>query len=366
MWSWRVPGQAAALAVLSFAGRASGAELLLAQPSACAIGDEVSFRAERALGRRLASAADVRCTIRIERERDAFAARLELASADASAATHERRFRAASCEQLTDTLALAVVLAVGTHENADGELDAAAAAETRGAVAALDTDASPAASDAVDITLRASNASENSAALAVAHPLDTTSAAEPAGETGSGEGGLRWGVRAAWAIDAGALPSTAFGPSLGASLGGEALELRVLGTYLLPSEATVVTTSTAPAGIELSLAAGSVLGCAPRLLHAADFTWGACAGAELGAMWGSGTRVSVSRERGRLWSAARADLSGRWALGGGPLGLDLMVGALVPLARDDFMISAAGEALVVHRPAAVVGRLGLGLSLELD
>jgi hypothetical protein len=54
------------------------AELLIAAPSACAIGDELSFRAERALGQPLEAAAPVRCTIYIARRGAAYAARFEV------------------------------------------------------------------------------------------------------------------------------------------------------------------------------------------------------------------------------------------------------------------------------------------------
>ena len=59
----------------------------------------------------------------------------------------------------------------------------------------------------------------------------------------------------------------------------------------------------------------------------------------------------------------RVDLAGHWLLPDTPLALTVLATAAAPLTRDDFIIKDVGS---VHRPANVVGRLGVGLMLELD
>ena len=90
---------AVALAVVFAPRHARAAELVLVQPSACAMADELLSRAEQALGQPLASAASVRCIIGIEREGDAFAAHMELSTPGAAPAAGTRSFarRTASC-----------------------------------------------------------------------------------------------------------------------------------------------------------------------------------------------------------------------------------------------------------------------------
>ena len=116
---------------------------------------------------------------------------------------------------------------------------------------------------------------------------------------------------------------------------------------------------------DLGLAAGSLLGCAPRLVRAGRLELGVCAGAELGWVSGNGTDLTVSRDGGALWSAARAELGARWALGPEGFALELGIGALVPLSRPEFSISGPDGVIDVYRSGAVAGRASAGISLEL-
>jgi hypothetical protein len=105
------------------AAPASATELLLAQPSACPIGDELWSRSEETLGRPLSSVADLRCTLHIVHDQGWFAARLELERRGRP--SQLRSFRAPTCERLTETLTLAVVLAIGANASTSSEpLDA--------------------------------------------------------------------------------------------------------------------------------------------------------------------------------------------------------------------------------------------------
>lgn len=328
----------AALAALALASPARAAELLIAAPSACVIGDELSFRAERALGQPLDSAADVRCTVHITRDGAAYAARLEVQAIASPEPSRLRSFSAPSCEMLTETLALAVSLAIssGTPEP---EPPAPVVGAAGGAVPAAPALREPAADTG--------EAGEASTVL-------------PAG----GALGWRFGGSAALVADAGTLPGLGMGAALGVSLGIHAVDLRLLGTYLPPRDAQVASAAASGAGTpgaEIELAAGSLLACVPRLLQASNLALGACAGAELGWLAGRGTGVTVARSGQSLWTAARADAEARWTLAQG-LGLDFRLSALVPWERDEFSIDGVGR---VFRSNAVVGRATLGLSYEL-
>jgi hypothetical protein len=336
-WHWaRLLG----FAVLAASAPARAAELLIAAPSACAIGDELSFRAERALGQPLESAAAVRCTVRISRSGGAYAARLDVASIDSPQRSRQRLFNAPTCDELTDTLALAVSLAIGagSEEQTEPEPPPPAPALVAGSTGAADS------------------AVVNQVELG--HGADTPAPTVPEGGDG---GGLRFGALAALVADAGTLPGVGMGASLAVSLGWGALEARLLGTYLPPRDVSVDSSGVGAPGAEIELLAGSLLACAPRLLRAHRLELGACAGAELGWLEGTGTGVDISRSGVTGWSAARGDAQARWTLGQG-LGLDLLLSALVPLERDEFTVAGAGR---VYRPGRVVGRATLGLSIEI-
>lgn len=311
---------------------AAAAELSIALPSACAIGDELSFRAERALGKPLGEAAPVRCTLHITRSTGAYAAQLEVAAIGSAGPARQRTFRAPTCEQLTETLAVAVVLAIGAEQS---ELAASAPA-------------GPAAADAP----RAEPPGRSAATAA-----GVTDA--PARSALPGDGTRAPGVRvhAALLVDSGTLPGAGLGAELAASLGWEALALRLLGTYL-PERRAALDPSGAAA---IRLLAGSLSACLPRLAGWGELEMGACAGAELGWLEGTGTGLDVDRSGGTLWGAGRGDATVRWALGRG-VGLEVALSALLPVERDEFAVAGIGR---VHRPGAVVGRASLGLSIEL-
>jgi hypothetical protein len=345
------------LAALAAAGPAPAAELLIAAPSACTIGDELSHRAERALGQPLESAADVRCTVHITRDGEQYAARLEVQGLASAQPSRLRSFSAPNCDMLTDTLALAVSLAIasGTPEPVPSGLADAALSP------AAPSPAAP--SPAAPSPPARSDDSAAAAAFAAPESVDAPSATR---EESDERGGPRVGGSAALVADAGTLPGVGMGASLGASFGIYAFDLRLVGTYLPPRATSVGASSTASGasstpGAEIELLAGSLLGCAPRVLRASEVAFGVCAGAELGWLEGKGTGVTVSRSGGSLWKAVRADAEARWTLAQG-LGLDVRLSALVPWERDEFSVDGVGR---VFRTGAVVGRATVGLSYEL-
>lgn len=72
--------------------------------------------------------------------------------------------------------------------------------------------------------------------------------------------------------------------------------------------------------------------------------------------------MSAPSRRGALWSAARLDLAGRYGVGPSGLRVALTLSALLPFERHEFVVVEES----VHRPAPIVGRVGLGLELDLD
>jgi hypothetical protein len=329
-----------ALAALVLASPARGAELLIAAPSACVLGDELSFRAERALGQPLDTAADVRCTVHITRDGAAYAARLEVQAIASPEPSRLRSFRAPSCELLTETLALAVSLAI-----ASGAPEPEPAAPGVGPA----PDAAP-------------------AAHAIREPAADTG---DAGEHGDGskpvsaDGAREWrfGGSAGVVADAGTLPGIGMGAALGVSLGVDAFDLRLLGTYLPPRDAQVSSAATSAAGspgAEIELLSGSLLGCVPRLVSASNLALGLCAGGELGRLSGRGTGVTIARSGTSVWASARADAEARWMLAPA-LSFDFRLSALIPAERDEFSIDDDR----VFRTGAVAGRATVGLSYEL-
>jgi hypothetical protein len=343
---------------VAFAPRhARAAELVLAQPSACAIGDELPLRAERAMGQALAAAAPVRCTIQIERDGDAFEAQMAVSTAGGTQAAGQRSFRAPTCELLADTLALAVALAVGERAS-EAPLSAVAAAA-----------AAPATEAAAGPAPNAAAAPASAARAAALVPPEPDAGASVLGLEARPEGSaLRWGARAGLVADAGTLPGLGLGATLGASLGVDWVEVRALGTHLPPRDSSP---SRPGAHAEFVLLAAGLAVCAPRLVQLSALRAGACLGAEGGQISATGRGFSTTHEGTAWWKAARADVEGRWELGHG-LGVDLMLSALAPIQPYRFVVEEFRPGFVspwstlatVHHSPSIVGRASIGLSLE--
>jgi len=329
------------LAALCVTSPARGAELSLGRPSACAIGDELSFRAARALGRPLSEAGPARCTVHIVHDQGSLSARLEIESPGRPARL--RSFRAPTCDELTDTLALAVVLALGAAEDASSEAGGGMSGSP------------PAVSPSGDGATAPSDArSTDRGATEVRTGAPPGAGAE-----------LHTALAAALVLDAGTLPALGIGPALAAAIGGDRFEARAIATWLPAREASIDPSTDGSAGADVGLVTGALLACVPHLAGpfvGSQLEFGACAGAELGWIAGSGVGVDAPESRGALWSAARLDLAGRYGLGPNGLGVELTLSGLLPLERHEFRIVDE----VVHRPAPIVARVGLGLALELD
>jgi hypothetical protein len=319
----------AAAALAGAAGTAAAAELALEEPAACVTLDELSFRVERLLGQPLADAEAMQLSLRVEAEAKGFVARLEVSRPDAEHGV--RSLRAASCAALVESLAIAIVVAIG---DVHGPQEPASAQQPSAAPPAAKREPAP-----------------GTAAAA------TTSPPEDAGHGPTLAG-------AAWAIgDSGTLPESALGAGLGLELSWSSLALRATGTFLPQRERTLIASDPRSPGVSIGLLAGSTVACVPVALATKSLGMAVCAGAELGQLSGTGTRVIVPYQRRALWTAARFELAARLRLPKTALALELLITALAPFTRDEFILKDLGE---IHRPASVVGRLGLGLSVGVE
>ena len=319
------------LGVAALVAPARAAELSVVPSLACPNTGEIAFVAERALGRPLASVPGATFIVAIEARGRGYAARLETRGASGDvAATGERSFSAPSCDELVETLALAVALALGA-EPVESTLPAAA-------------------SQSVESV-------ESEPTLAVTAPAETA-ATEPPEQAKAAEAndaaalaGLAWVV-----ADSGTLPSPALGVALGVGVRWTALELRA-GGLLLPNQHGAVSGSP-DAGADIGLVSGSALACAPLSLRTEAVELGVCAGWELGRLHAEGTGVLRPYRKSTFWSAPRLDAELRWPLPGRALSIHVLLTAAAPLQRDEFILKDIGS---VHRTANVIARAGLGI-----
>lgn len=304
------------------------AELTLHEPAPCVSANDLSFRVERLLGRPLASVEALQLSLRVEPDPNGFTAQLEVQRPD-DTEPGVRTLRASSCAELEEALAIAIVVAIGDGKSPE-----------------TSTDDAP------------SPAPEMDPAPEPVNTPDTPSPDAPAPAPQSVAPKL---TAAAWAIaDSGSLPASALGAALGVGLSWRSLELRAMGTFLPEREGKLIAADPRSPGVSIGLLAGGAVGCLPVALQSSSLGMAVCAGAELGQLSGSGTRVTQPYQRRALWAAARVELATRLALGQTPLALELLATALAPITRDQFILKDLGE---IHRPASVIGRLGLGLTL---
>jgi hypothetical protein len=317
------------------AGGAAAAELKLAEPVVCSSADELSFSAERALGRALADAAPLELLVNVERDpAGVFRARLEISDAALAGGVGLRTFSAASCDELVDTVALAIALALGSRPDREAPVRAEAAPSLPASATARATPATPAPPDA---------------------PL-------PEDASGNERAATRVAARGWLVGDSGSLPRAGLGVAVGVSVGWPGFGLLALGTFLPRQEDSVDRAPGSP-GVEMMLLAASLSGCVPLGAARAPVALDVCAGWELGQLSGDGVRVDIPRHRTSLWSAARLDVGARWRVPNSAFGVELLITAAAPLTRDEFILQDIGG---VHRPANVVGRAALGVSWSIE
>lgn len=327
------------LAVIALAPAAHALELEFSRSPPCPI-DEIGFRVEKAIAQPLASIAGPTFRISIERVRTGYVGRVDVPRpSDDAVDASERRVTASSCDELVDTLALTLVLAVA------GQRDAHARSKQASAPPLLPADDTGAGEGAAPSPVQA------------AERLDTNPAisAEPTGASAH--------LAAFGAIvgDAGTLPAFGLGVALGADMAWPGLELRALGMLLPGAEGSVNPRDPASPGAEIGLVAAGLLACAPLSTRWMGAELAGCLGAELGRLSGHGVRIDTSHSSTTWWSAPRADVRGRWALPLHGLALELGITGAAPIWRDEFVLEGVGS---VHRSAAVVGRASLSLRAE--
>ncbi len=325
---------------VTLAARAPAVELEFAAPAGAApcATEEIAYRVERSLGQRLADLSGPNFLVSIERSDLGFEGRVDVARAADAAALAQRRFSAPGCDELIDTLALTIVLAIGAHGRPGG---ASARPPPAGA--------SEAEAPALGLSAAAVNQAEIEPSA-----LDAGAAPDVV---------QHWAAFGSMLGDTGSLPALGYGVTLGLELAWPVIELRALGMWLPRRRGVIDEAEPASPGAEIGLLAGGLLACAPLATPAGPVLVTACAGWELGRLEGHGIGVDSSHSTARWWSAPRADLALRWALPLRSLALELALTAAAPLTRDEFVLQGIGS---VHRPANVVGRAGLGLRWELD
>jgi hypothetical protein len=328
------------LAVMTLASRADALELEFSKPSPCPT-EEINFRVEQAIAQPLASIAGPTFHVSIEHARIGFVGRVGTPRQSGDAiASSERRVTASSCDELVDTLALTLVLAIA------GQRDANAASNRASAPHSLDASGN-----------LAHGAAPSSPVPGTAEDI-VENAARPAAPGAPGPHLAAFGAVVA---DAGSLPSVGAGIAVGVDLAWPALELRAMGMVLPGAEGSVDPRDPASPGAELGLVAGGLLVCAPLSARAVGASLAACLGAELGRLSGHGTRIETPHSSTTWWSAPRADVGARWALPVPWLALELGVTVAAPIWRDEFVLQGVGS---VHRPAAVIGRASLSLRAD--
>jgi hypothetical protein len=325
----------AGLVLVTLAPRARALELEFSRPSPCP-SDEIAFRVQNAIAQPLANIVGPTFHVNIERVATGYVGRVDAARPDGDAiAPRERRVSAASCDELVDTLALTLVLAIAGQREASA---ASSGASTAPAVAAGDSFAPEAAPSAL--------------------PANEAIAPKKAS---SADSDARLAAFAAMVGDAGSLPAFGLGVAFGADVAWPSLELRALGTLLPGAEGSVDARDADSPGAEIGLVAGGLLACAPLSTRVVGARLAACVGAELGRLSGHGTRIETPHLSTTWWSAPRADVAGRWDLPPRWLALELGVTVAAPIWRDEFVLEGVGT---VHRPAPVVGRASLSLRAD--
>jgi hypothetical protein len=261
---------------------------------------------------------------------------LELTDKSTAAPTtpQRRAFDSKSCENIAETAAVALALALGERLNH---------AANDGAPNDNPPD---------------SNADSENAPKAASHPAEASIASAAPPKTKSiptkptPSTNWWWRAQLQGVLDIGTLPSVSPGASAGAMLGYRSLGLRASGLVLPERQSS----ASGPGG-DFRLIAGTLAVCG---LTRDGRNFSLCAGAEVGQLSAEGTNVTRKQRGTSLWVAPSLDAA--WALRLSD-GVSLLVsgGAVTPLVRKSFEIRNVGE---VHRPNSLVWRLGLGLQFD--
>jgi hypothetical protein len=325
------------LAVAALTSPVDALELEFSKGCPCP-SEEIAFRVENALAQSLASIPGPTFHVDVERVPSGYLGRVRLAAGAGDAAHGERRVTASSCDELVDTLALTLVLAVAEQRDFKASANAPSDQLARPADDTI-APASPAPAQARGDVLGSSAVS----------PAESST-------------GARLAAFGALVGDAGSLPSFGLGVAVGADVAWPSLELRASGVLLPGAEGSVHAGDPTSPGARIGLVAGGLSMCAPLATRVVSAELAACVGAELGRLSGHGTQIDTPHSSATWWSAPRADLALRWALPLPRLALELGVTVAAPIWRHEFVLEGVGS---VHRAAPVVGRGSLSLRADL-
>jgi hypothetical protein len=160
-------------------------------------------------------------------------------------------------------------------------------------------------------------------------------------------------------LDLGTLPQAGFGAGLAAGVGWRHSTLGI-GVEDFAKVSTSIAGTSPAVGGNFHLLAAWLAAC--PAVGAGAFDWGACARLELESMSGTGSGVDQPSRNSFRWAAVGGGLLGRFHVNRA-FSIPLELGLLVPLASPSFTLKGVTEnAGRVHRPAAVSGRVALGVA----
>jgi hypothetical protein len=322
---------AALLLGLGIPGGARAANLTWSAPAACPSADEVKERVTRGLSADLASLPDIAFEAKVSPTAQGYELKLTVRKDDA---VRERRIRAKTCPELVDALEAAMTLAIQSLSPAEAE------PATTNSTSEPSEPAEPPVPE------------ETPAAKAA--PPEPRPAPARAAKRGSG---LYPSVSLGALLDVGTLPKPAFGVKGSFGLSRAWFKPGVYAVLIPPQRAAVPGSATEQ--VEFNLIAGGV-----SLCGASREGWWelrGCLDGEVGRLEGVGVHVPNSHRRNALWGAIVPEAMALGHPSRQIWGGFLSVGAVVPLNRQDFVLTYEG---FVHRPAALCLRVGLGIELE--
>ena len=320
---------------------AQAAELEWEAPPTCPNREGLESRVYDTLGLPLAQAGDLRFSCKVTQLRNG-KFRLELLVLDGKALGRKapRVIEADRCDQVVETAAVAIALALGADDSVAVEPSGSATYAPNSSN--TDDAARVPGSDAKTVRdVVATNSPKplppiKSSAITPPNPVWLTARLGPV-------------------VDIGSLPGLAPGVEAAVLLGFGSAAIRLSGFTLMEREAQLTDGS----GGRFSLMGGALAACGTSARESAYASF--CAGLELGQLKGQGIGVLQSRTGIAAWVTPRVDVT----LTSAPTWFGLHyfagLGAGLPLSRSPFLL---GGSVQVHRPASMVGRLAIGLEID--
>lgn len=304
-------------------------ELVWSAPDSCPNRQEVELEIERLLRAPLTQFGEGFLDAHVRSTDPGYVARLELSSNDPAQPRAVRAFRAETCNELVDVIALSIALSLGLSD-------------TPGSV------------------LPPERASANQPLSTVTRPAplpqNDESKQEPTPQ------GTRPGSALFFALtgDTGSLPGPTVGLAMGIELSWSAAHLRLFGTWFAPQRKAVNVAISESIGAEINLMTASLQACSSVSAPHASLPLSVCGGLELGQLAGHGIGISTPRTSRSQWAALRFDLETHFQPQASSFRYFAGVGMVAPLVRDVFILRNVGT---VYQAGSLVGRAHLGAFL---